>query len=313
VTEMAVHTVVLSLAWFAAVNAMGSMVATVLALIVQRFDPTTRRPQLFLAIRLLPSALSLLFVSVMFFPSQWLLEPRDTTETLGLAWYALAGAGAWLLSSGLSRAVAIGRVSRQARLGGRQFTVGTENVHEVELPGVSLAGVLKPQILVGRAVTAGLSSAELEVAVAHETAHRDAFDNLARWAMLCAPDFLRGSVIAMRLEEGWHAAAESRADARAIDGNKARAVHLASALLKVARLSAKWTQQFPAPSWSALNDCDLLEWRVHRLLDGALPEAEPGARRASHAALVLVALMVAVPLLAEPLHRVTEALVAWLP
>ena len=312
-TEMAAHTVVLSLAWFAGVNALASTVAAVLAPMIQRLDPTTRQPRLFLAIRLLPAVVSALFVGVMFFPSQWLLEPRDTNETLGVAWYVLAAAGGWLLSGALYRAVAIARVSRLALLGGRRFSVGLENVEEVELPGVSLAGVLKPRILVGCAATAGLSSAELEIAVAHEIAHRDAFDNLARWCMLCAPDFLRGSAIAMRLERDWHAAAESRADARAIRGDKARAVHLASALLKVARLSAKWTQQFPAPSWSALNDADLLEWRVHRLLAGALPEADPVRRPVSSVLLILLSVIVAAPLLAEPLHKLTEALVALLP
>jgi beta-lactamase regulating signal transducer with metallopeptidase domain len=311
---MVVQSVVLSLAWFACVNAISSIVAAVLARGVSRLDATTRQPRLFLGLRLLPSAVSVFFAAAMFLPSQWMLEPRDTTETLGFVWYLLAGTGAWLLYGSASRAVAVVRVSSLARQSERPSTLENPHLHEVDsISGVSLAGVLRPRILIGRRITGELSSAELDVAVAHEFAHRDAFDNLARWSMLCAPDFLRGSIVALQLEHAWHVAAESRADARAIQGDRRRAVHLASALLKVARLSADGTQQMSIPAWSTLNDSDLLEWRVHRLLNGSLDEADLERGRLSRAALVVMALLIAIPILAEPLHRLTETLVASLP
>ena len=87
------------------------------------------------------------------------------------------------------------------------------------MPGISLAGILNPRILIGPRIVAELSGPELDVAIAHEVAHLHAFDNFSRWCMLCAPDFLSGSAVAGRLEERWREAAECRADSRASGGH----------------------------------------------------------------------------------------------
>ena len=174
--------------------------------------------------------------------------------------------------------------------------------------------MIRPRILIGPAVAQELSSAELEVAVAHELAHRQAFDNLARWAMLCAPDFFGISGAARRLERDWHAAAESLADARAVRGDSTRAVHLASALVKVTRLAAEGPASPPVPAWSTLNDPPLLERRVRRLVAGAAPLAAPGRSRMIPALVTLgAAFLLAVPALAVMVHRLTETLVNLLP
>src|SRR4029453_6165972 len=144
-------------------------------------------------------------------------------------WYGLAAVGGVLIFRSGVRAVSIAIPGRRFPFT-RPRSLGRTCVHEVaDLPGVSLAGVLKPEILVGQRVVEELSPLELDVAIAHEVAHRDAFDNLARWARGCAPDLLSVSSIGNRLEQDWRAAAESRADARATRGDTARAVYLASA------------------------------------------------------------------------------------
>ena len=312
-TELIARSIVLSLAWFAGVNAIASALAALAAIAVRRVD-TIARPRLLLAIRLFPSIASILFVGAMFVPSHWALEPRDTNEAFGVVLFCLAAAGALVVGRGIFRAISLSIVSRRFRSVKRRPATDFPGVHEVEdLPGVSLAGILKPQILIGPRVIAELSPSELDVAIAHEVAHRDAFDNISRWCMICAPDLLSGSPIANQLEQGWRAAAESRADARAIQGDTTRACHLASALIKVARLSAGWTGRLPVPSWSGLNDCALLEMRVRRLVNGLAPLAEPLPNRFRLAAVTLAVLVVAVPLLAQPIHRATEALVAFLP
>jgi hypothetical protein len=250
----------------------------------------------------------------MFLPAHWEFEPRDAVETLGFVLSGMALAGAALLLRSAWRAVVISRAGRFIRVGSRPYRFGTPNTYVVDdLPGVSLAGVLRPRILIGRRVKAQLSRAELDVAVAHELAHWDAFDNLARWCMACAPDFLTGSPVARQFEHDWHVAAESRADARAIAGDPVRAVHLASALIKVARLSALPTGGIPVPSWSTLSDSELLEWRVHCLLSGTLPETDTLPRLGLFAAALGISLLAVVPVLAGPVHRLTEALVALLP
>jgi hypothetical protein len=131
---------------------------------------------------------------------------------------------------------------------------------------------------------------------------------------LCAPDFFGSSRAARRLDRDWHAAAESLADARAVRGDSVRAVHLASALVKVSRLAAQGPAAVPVPAWSTLNDPPLLERRVRRLVTGAVPLATPGRPRLVPAAVTLAAsLLVAIPAFAGMVHRLTETLVNLLP
>ena len=309
--ETIARSIVLALAWFAGVNAIASAISAVGAIATRRMD-SLGRPHLLLTIRLFPAFASLLFVGTMFLPAQWAFEPRGADETLGAIWYALAAVGVFLLARSGASAASIARVSRELRLSGPSAIRGA--VQKVDdLPGVSLAGVLKPRILVSAQVIKDLSPSELDVAIAHEIAHRDAFDNVARWAHICAPDFLSGSAMAGRLEQGWRDAAEFRADARAARGETGRAVDLASALIKVARLSASWTGKLPAASWSTLHDSALLQLRVERLVSGRVPPPERVPGPMLTIPLCLAATIISLPLLAERIHHLTEKLVVLLP
>jgi hypothetical protein len=313
VTSMLVRTIVLALAWFACVNAIATVLSRSLAAAIHGRSANSR-PWVLLLVRLLPAGGSILFVGAMFLPTQWALEPRDSSETMGVALYGIAIVGAVLLLRSARRIAGVARAARLVMDGSRPHRDSLANTYEVDaLPGVSLAGIVRPRILIGRTVTGQLSHDELDVAIAHETAHRDAFDNLARWCMHCAPDFLSGSAVASRLEHAWHVAAESRADAKAIRGNSTRALHLASALIKVARLSAIQGGSVSVPAWSTLNDSELLEWRVHRLLSGPLPQSDRPHRLGYLATPVAIFLLIAAPVLAESVHRLTEALVAFVP
>jgi hypothetical protein len=313
VTSLLLRTIVLALAWFACMNAIASLVAASLAYVV-RGRVATGRAWVFLGIRLLPAALAVFFVGALFLPAQWALEPRDAVETMGLSLNAMAAAGAALLVRSAWRAMAVARAGRRIHAGSPPYRRGTPDPYVVDaLPGVSLAGIVRPRILIGPGVKSLLSHAELDVAVAHELAHRDAFDNLARWCMWCAPDFLVGSSVASRLEHDWHVAAESRADARAIRGDRDRAIHLASALVKVARLSSFRRASVSVPAWSTLNDSELLEWRVQRLLSGSLPKAHARPRHGFIATTLAISVLIAAPVLGGPIHRLTEALIAFLP
>jgi hypothetical protein len=310
--ETAIRTVVLALAWFVTVNATASLVSWLLG--QSRSILRTDQPHLLLLVRLFPAVASLLFVAAIFLPSHWAMEPRDANETLGLAWYGFAAAGAMLLGRSAARAASIATSGRRLRAGERPAAVAIANVNEVDaVSGVSLAGVLRTRVLIGPAITESLSVAELDVAIAHELAHRDAFDNLARWAMRCAPDFLCRTRVARRLEEAWHASAEARADARAIDGDILRAVHLASALVKVARLEAGRAVTPRSTVWSTLHDAALLEWRVRRLLSGAIPAAGPRHSRGLAATALVTILLAASVTFFGTAHRLTEALVRLLP
>jgi beta-lactamase regulating signal transducer with metallopeptidase domain len=310
---MALRTIVLSLAWFAAINASASLLAWMLAARPRNL-PLPDRARRLMLVRILPGAASLMFAALVFLPSHLLLEPRDAAETLGILWLVLATSGALLLTRSAVRAWRTWRIGRRLLSATHQRAGGAAGVHELEgFAGVSLAGVLHPRILIGAEVTRELTPAELEVAVAHERAHGDAFDNLTRWLILCAPDFFGGSSRAKRLEADWHETAESLADARAVAGDRMRALHLAAALVKVARLSAATPFAHAVPAWSTLNDPPLLERRVRELLAEAPAPPIPPRRPIFVVASIGVAFLSVAALGAESLHHLTEQLIALLP
>ena len=180
---------------------------------------------------------------------------------------------------------------------------------------MSLAGVFRTRILVGAVVRGSLTAAELSVALAHERAHRRAFDNLKRFAMFCAPDLFGDSSASRKVEAAWRATAEWLADARAVDGDGTRAVQLASALVKVSRLASASSPMVTSPAWSTLNDPPLLELRVRRLVEGDAPVAATPRRAYSVACLTFIAtvLFSCSALSAPTVHQLTEAFVRLLP
>jgi beta-lactamase regulating signal transducer with metallopeptidase domain len=181
--------------------------------------------------------------------------------------------------------------------------------------GISLVGVFRPRILVADAAARELTSAELDVALAHERAHGHAADNLKRFLMRCAPDVFGETDLARRVEEEWRAASEALADARAVSGDARRALHLASALVKVARSASPWPPASAAAAWSRLHEPPLLELRIHRLVAASAPSARRPQPVRSFAAIAVTLLAVAaVGIVAAPgLHQLTERLVRLLP
>jgi beta-lactamase regulating signal transducer with metallopeptidase domain len=308
---MTLRTIVLALAWFTAINAIASLLAWILS---PRLSPLrVHNARRFMLVRMFPAAASLLFAAFVFLPSHLAFEPRDATETLGVVWLVLAGCGSVLVVRSVVRGERAWRAGRRLLSANRLRRTGAAGVRELEgFAGVSLAGVIHPQILIGAEVTRELTPAELDVAVAHERAHGDALDNLTRWFILCAPDFFGGSTRARRLEDDWHEAAECLADARAVAGDRLRALHLASALVKVARLSAI-TPPYVVPAWSTLNDPPLLERRVRHLLSDALTSPAPSRRPFAAGLTMAAGLLLFATAAAAGLHRVTEQLIALLP
>ena len=173
------------------------------------------------------------------------------------------------------------------------------------LPGVALAGVLRPRILIGSPARHLLTRGELDVALAHELAHQQSSDNLTRLLMHCAPDFLVGTRAARRIEELWAGEVECLADSAAVAGDRRRATRLASALIKIGRLASgghEWS-----PHWSLLGRPALLELRIRRLISGA--GVGPGSPRWLHAAgAIAVAAVIAAWVIGLPteLHWLTE-------
>jgi hypothetical protein len=313
--RLALSSVLLACFWFAVAN----LVVSAIAWIAARIAETRERPGagLLIAIRLMPAASAIFFAGVLFLPAHWVYEPSGSDEMFGTAMSLLAVLGAALVARGGWRALrAVSQDLQLASLTRQSATPLDGGAYQVRgVHGVSLAGVLQPRILVGTAAVEALTAAELDVAIAHELAHQRSRDNLKRFLMHCAPDLFGWSATARRIEARWQAESEREADARAVRGDERRAVVLASALVKVARLTRRPGAIVPSPAWSAFHVPTLLEARVTRLVSGRLEAArgfQPSWRAFAAAALAIPAAVWTFNL-SYSLHLVTEALVSRLP
>jgi hypothetical protein len=304
----------LCLVWFVAANAVASLAAWAIGGLILR-RTTTAGAAWLLAVRLFPAAASIVAAFFVFLPVHLQFEPAESDERFGLVLGAAAAAGLALVAGAAWRAV-------RAVLDGRRFAAlvaragtrtGNGAVEVGGMPGVSLSGIWRPTILVGAEARAALTPAELDLAICHEIAHRQSLDNLKRFLMHVAPDVFRWTRVARQIEERWQAEAECEADASAVAGDGQRAVLLASALVKVARLAGNLRS--PSPAWSAFHVPTILERRVRQLVSGS-PRMPVSPRKFlwSSAGLIL-GLPLGVWLLefSQTLHAVTELMVAHLP
>lgn len=270
------------------------------------------------AVRILPFALGIGAVLGLCVPSYLWFEPQATPERVGLACLALVllGAASWFVS--------IARVSRALAASSRCQQIWKETGHEDRLPGeasramvvekeaplLALAGILQPRLIVSRGVLQALSSDQLDVALHHENAHRASKDNLKRLFLLMIPDPVPLVHGLRALEEGWAKFAEWAADDEAVQGDTNRAVLLASALLRVARMGAGPRLSFLHTSLVG-GDRDLAA-RVERLLKFETANGRPGSQTrsltlgAGLAMTALIATLLAAPAILSSVHRLLE-------
>ena len=312
--RLVVSAVILVLAWYAAVNVAVSAAAWMLT----RWTARNRSlgPEGLLTLRLLPSVLSAAVVTLIILPGHLLYEPAESDEVFGVALWALVALTGALLVRSAGRLIYIARASASLRryaIAARR-SASNELIEVSGLNGVSLAGIFRTRILIGSSARAALTDAEIDVAVAHELAHRHCWDNVKRCATFCAPDVFGFTASALDLETRLRVQAEWRADALAVGGDEARATHLASALVKVARLSQPGAPAYASPVWSTFHETPMLEARVRRLVGepNTLP-AEPSAFVRCALAAGTVPLVVWLTGMPYQLHRFTEFLIASLP
>jgi beta-lactamase regulating signal transducer with metallopeptidase domain len=314
--RLVVSSVLLGLVWFAAANALASLTAWGAgAVLLRRREPV--RAAFVLALRLFPAVASSLFVLAVFLPTHWRLEPLESDESFGFVLAIIATSSVFVLARSFYRAVRSGLAGRRFALLVRQAAklIEGDTFELGAFDGVSLAGIWRPTILVGAGARAALTRDELDLAISHEIAHRQSRDNLKRFLMFGAPDFFGWTSVARQLEARWQAEAECEADAQAVRGDDSRAVVLASALVKVAKLRASTHPALPVWMSSAFHVPTLLELRVRRLVSGASCRPLSRTRLTFSGALVGLVLSASLWLLevSETLHAVTEAMVTHLP
>ena len=319
-TEFFLHGGTLALAWFLLVNLAASAAVAAWA------GPTARRrtggdsAAFWFAARILPAATAAFFVAVVFVPSYWKYEPRDLVEGFDVTLSALALGATALLATGVVRGVRAWRGAvRRTRIwmqSARPLAIGGMGIPvsqiDVDTPLMALVGVLRPRLIVTRGLVAALDEEELAASIAHEVGHSRARDNLSRLLMRAAPDLLAATPVARAIERRWAAAAEHRADRMAAHDSQVARCALASALVKVARLTPTVTPI--AEPISTLIDGGEIASRVERLL----ADAAPAARRRSALGWTVLAIAAGPTAIGYApalrfVHSVTELLVHSLP
>jgi hypothetical protein len=266
-----------------------------------------------LTLRLLPSVGAAFLTLTVALPAFWMHEPHHERESVGplivlLALLALCAAGhgmlrglrAWTATRALLRRC--GPLDRCHARAGRSV-----NMVDVPEPLAAVVGAWRPRILAAHCVRAACSDEEFRQVVAHEAAHVSAHDNVKLLLQIISPDALMWMPAGTALTERWRAAAELDADARASGRDPRKRVALASALLKVARMSSATERRSLALSMPVV--VDDVEGRVRELL---APLPMPHGRlpmRIIMAAFLMIAI-IGVPLYGS-VHRSIESLVAF--
>jgi Zn-dependent protease with chaperone function len=230
--------------------------------------------RLLFALRILPLVLTLIAVLAFCIPSYLWLEPEVSGEKVGLLCVLMALLGVALWAPALKRVIGAvrgtNRYLNECERHGRKISVPGETSPALlvtgKVPVLAVAGVFRPRLLISRRVLRELSPEQREAALRHEHAHRTSSDNLKRLLILLAPDAVPFVSIFGALERAWSRFTEWAADDEATAGDPERALSLASALVRVARMKAA----SPAPenvlSCSLVGASQELSERVDRLL-----------------------------------------------
>lgn len=195
-------------------------------------------------LRILPIAAGIASVIFLLAPAYIEHEPRDTHEDVSAKLAIIAIASAIGLFLALFRGFAAWRATSRLtsdwlrhaepiKLAG--ISIPTFRF-EHQFPVIAIVGILRPRLFVASQIFTSLSPAELLAAIAHETGHVVARDNLKRGLMRACRDALVIIPCGRRLDHAWIEASESAADEFAASQGEQVALDLAAALVKIARL-----------------------------------------------------------------------------
>jgi len=272
----------LCLASFFLVNAALGLILSVssqrILRIAQKMRPRSAARFLFL-LRLLPVALGAAAVLALCVPSYLLLEPNAAPERVGAACLIMASLAAFGWLASLRRAGRAVTASHRCNTSWQRAGVEKtgELIVESDAPLLVLSGLFQSRLVISRGILQALSADQLSVALLHENAHRRSRDNWKRLVLLLAPSPLPLVSPFSSLEQAWTKFREWAADDEAVQGDSNRALSLASALLRVARMESGPQLSFLHTSLLE-GDRDLSE-RIERLLHVEAPSPEPRAWR----------------------------------
>jgi Zn-dependent protease with chaperone function len=228
----------------------------------KRLRGASRSARLLFLVQIAPALAAIVLTAGLIIPAFLKFEPAATVERIGPVLVVLSSGGAFMLGWGGFRAVwrtqAANRLQREWLSRADPISVGADlGTFRLNVPGAVVAtiGLFRPRIFVSAEVLEKLTQEELAAAIAHEVAHVRAFDN-------CKRLLLRTISWASDAAEAWRCASECAADEHAVRCG-AKAVELASALVKVSRMKAA---AIPAATPVVSLASGPIAMRVNRLL-----------------------------------------------
>jgi Zn-dependent protease with chaperone function len=269
----------LVLAALLSINALASLVAATLWRVLAR--PTRRwsahtRAKIIFTMRVGPPVVALLAVSVLLIPAYLIHEPYSTTEVVGkkLGALALVSALGVVLAMwrGLKSWLATRALLRQWLDGAKGIRIDQVNIPAFRIdhpfPIIAVVGSIRPRLFVASRVLESLSADEMLAAIAHESGHLEARDNLRRILVRACRDMLTIVPCGRSLDRAWAESAEAAADESAANHGSAVALNLASALIEIARLVPAGSRPtMPVAAFLLGYETDGVKGRVRRLLD----------------------------------------------
>ncbi|MCU1264940.1 MAG: peptidase BlaR1 [Acidobacteria bacterium] len=279
----------LVLAALLSINALASLLAAslwrLLARPALRWSARTRARIIF-AMRIGPPSVALLAIAALLIPAYLLNEPYSTTEVVGGKLGMLALVSALGVSLAMWRGLKSWLATR-ALLG--QWLDGAEpiRISEVSIPAfriehpfpvIAVVGSFRPRLFVAGRVLESLSDEEMLAAIAHESGHLAARDNLKRIFIRACRDMLTIVPCGRSLDRAWAENAEAAADESAARQGSAVALNLASALIVIARMIPAGSRPtMPVGAFLLGNEAEGVKGRVRRLLvlAGAAPDNRP--------------------------------------
>jgi len=316
--SFALRFAIVALTAFTAANLAASALVPWLARRRQPADPIARADALrqarFLPIVMACGATAWTSLSFAIF------EPRSADETMGVVLMFFAALAILL---GIQATVRLVRLIARSNAAIRPLlAAGTPvaitgidapaRVIDAAFPVVAVVGLRRPTLIIARSVLDACTPDELSAIVAHEAGHIRRRDNLTRLLMGVTPDFVSWFPGSKRaVAAAWHEAAEDAADDCADTLGPSGRLHLAEALLRVARLVPAGTTPIVLPT-SALYRGEDLGRRVRRLL---VPAAHEGRKlhSASRRLLTAGAAVTACVLALHGIHELVEVAVAFFP
>ena len=247
------------------------------------FEPALRklsaglRAEILFTLRISAPAIAIIAVAVIFVPAFITHEPYASGEVVSKKLAALAILSATGVGLALARAIrswiATRSLLRDWLATAKPIQVAGVTKPTFSLPHsfpiVAVVGTFRPRLFIAERVLKSLTGDELAAAIAHERGHLDARDNLKCSVLRICRDVLMIVPCGRSVDRAWAEAAECAADEYAARQSPQKALNLASALVKIAKMIPVKSQA-PMPDVVFLVAVDSgrgVKARVGRLLD----------------------------------------------